>query len=263
MPKREDSLIAEIERDALDDGVSVATALRKCIILGGRSGSEALRDWATRELKGYGPDEELPPYRVIGAPIKVDAFVAGGQITGQQFAPSELPEFARERIREEVELRDGIGVIEAMLKLNKISLMPSGASDIANYMNATIDAPFQQIVSIYWSVSHSAIHGVLDQVRTSLTQLVAELRATMGDADEVPSAHAATAAVHVVVTGKRSRVNVAAATAPEATARAATSEVSGATEEPGFWTSWRKVGAFAVGLATIAATVVAVVEFAA
>lgn len=55
MARREDSLIAEIERDALNERVAVATALRKCIVLGGKSGSEALRDWASRELKGYGP----------------------------------------------------------------------------------------------------------------------------------------------------------------------------------------------------------------
>ena len=48
-------LIAEIEGDALDDHVPVATALRKCVVLGGRSGSEELRDWAT------GASPSLPP----------------------------------------------------------------------------------------------------------------------------------------------------------------------------------------------------------
>lgn len=261
MAKREDSLIAEIERDALDDAVPLATALRKCIVLGGKSGSEALRDWASRELKGYGPDDQLPDYRVVVAPLMVDGFAGNAQITGQQFAPSGLPDFAREHIRKELTLRAGIGEIEALLKNDKIMPLPAGASDIARYMNESSDNPYQRITSIYWSVSHSAIHGVLDQVRTSLTQLAAELRATMGDEDAVPSAQATTAALSVVVTGKRSRVNVAAATAPGASARAATSELSGA-EATGFWTRWRKVGAFVVGLASVAATVIAVIEFA-
>lgn len=50
---RVDPLLDQIERDVLDENVSVATALRKCVALGGRSGSAALRDWATRELEGY------------------------------------------------------------------------------------------------------------------------------------------------------------------------------------------------------------------
>lgn len=66
------TLLDEIEQDAVNDSVPVATALRKCVALGGRSGSEALRDWATRELEGYYGDVELPRYRVIPAQIQID-----------------------------------------------------------------------------------------------------------------------------------------------------------------------------------------------
>jgi hypothetical protein len=38
--RRDDSLIEEIERDALDESVPLAAALRKCVVLGGKSGSE-------------------------------------------------------------------------------------------------------------------------------------------------------------------------------------------------------------------------------
>jgi hypothetical protein len=56
--RRDETLIGEIERDLLD-GKALAD-LRKCIVLGGRSGSVELRDWASRQLRGYGPDDELP-----------------------------------------------------------------------------------------------------------------------------------------------------------------------------------------------------------
>ena len=65
------TLLAEIERDLLD-GRALADLLRKCIMLGGRSGSQELRDWAGKELRGYDPDDELPPYRVVSAPIMLD-----------------------------------------------------------------------------------------------------------------------------------------------------------------------------------------------
>lgn len=192
----------------------------------------------------------------------VDGFAGNAQVSHQQFPPSSLPDFAREHIGEEVELRNGIGSIAALLDHDKIMLMPAGASDVVRYMNGTTNNPYQHIVSLYWSVSHSAIRGVLDQIRTALTQLVGELRASMANDEAMPSAQAATHAVSVVVTGKRSRVNVAAATAPEATASASTNDTRGAVEETGFWTRSRRIGAFFVGLATVAAAVVAIIELA-
>ena len=92
-------------------------------------------------------------------------------------------------------------------------------------MNAESENPYQHIVSLYWSISPSALRGVLDQIRTALTQLVAELRANMSGHEDVPSAAAANHAVQVVVTGKRSRVSVTTAQASgTATAAAATVE---------------------------------------
>lgn len=49
MPAQRPSLLAEVERDLLD-GKPLADLLRKCVILGGRSGSHELRDWASKEL---------------------------------------------------------------------------------------------------------------------------------------------------------------------------------------------------------------------
>jgi AbiTii len=91
MVRRAESLIDQIQTDALDDAVPVATALRKCIVLGGQSGSEALRDWATRELQGYEAEADLPPYRVVLAPLMVDAVSGRTQITVSSFLPRACP----------------------------------------------------------------------------------------------------------------------------------------------------------------------------
>jgi hypothetical protein len=213
MARHDDSLISQIESDALDERVSVATALRKCIVLGGKSGSEQLRDWATRELQGYHGRGDLPDYRIIAAPLMVDGIAGNYQVKGQQFPPSGLPEFAREHISEKVELRDGVGSIEALGQQADIKLQPAMASDLARVMNAESNNPYQQIISIYWSISPTAIQGVLDQIRTALTQLVAELRANMPAGDDLPSAETANQAVNVVVTGERSSVHVTTAQA--------------------------------------------------
>ena len=57
-----------MERDVLSDR-PLAETLRKCIVLGGRAGSTELRDWASKELRGYYGDSALPQYRQVPAII--------------------------------------------------------------------------------------------------------------------------------------------------------------------------------------------------
>lgn len=260
MARRQDSLIVQIERDALDGRASLASALRKCIALGGKSRSEELRDWATRELKGYPRIDDLPEYRNIAAPLRLDGFSGNYKITGEELPPMALPDFAREHISNDLPLTQGVGELENLAKQPEIKLAPPGASDLSLYMNSQGNTgPYGHINSIYWQVSPSAIKGVLDQIRTSLTQLVAELRANMPTDEVIPSADEASQAVHVIVSGKRSKVRVTTAQASGEGAKADASADEGA-DESVFWTRWRKIGAFAVGLATIAGAAFAAIE---
>ena len=66
MARRDETLLSEIERDLLG-GKPLADLLRKCVVLGGRSSSVELRDWASRELRGYNVGDDLPSYRTVGA----------------------------------------------------------------------------------------------------------------------------------------------------------------------------------------------------
>ena len=257
------SLLDEIERDALDVNVPVATALRKCVALGGRSGSEKLRDWAVLELQGYKNLDEtpLPDYRVVFAPIQLDGFTINAHVTQQTISARELPDFVHEQITESVELRQGAGELEELLKRGSpdggaIKLgLPSGA-EIARYMNIELQDQYSRIERLYWAVSPTAVGGVLDQIRTSLVQLVAEIRAQMPNVKDVPSAEAADNAVQVVVHGKKARVAVSSA---QASAPFSTATVE-PEPEPGFWTTGRRIGGAAVGLATIAGTVFAAIQ---
>lgn len=262
MAQREDTLIAQIEREAVDDGASLAGALRKCVVLGGKSGSEPLRDWATRELQGYYGEDDLPEYREVPAQIQIDGATMNGLVTGQPIARSALPDFVQEKVHERVELREGAGAIEALVKRAEASgeavklSLPMGG-DIARIMNA--DMQGQQILSIYWAVAPAAVRGVLDQIRTALALLVAELRANMPVDKHVPSTAAANQAVQLVVTGKRHNISVNTAQA-EGDATSAT-VMAPEPKEPDspFWTRSRRIGAFIVGVATIVGAVAAVI----
>jgi hypothetical protein len=88
------SLLQQIEDDALTSTPEIADVLRKCIALGSRSGGDALRRWATHELKGY-DGAPLPQYRIIPAVLAVDVRAGIHQITGAQISVHQLPEPAR------------------------------------------------------------------------------------------------------------------------------------------------------------------------
>lgn len=265
MRSRDNNLLAQIEAAALDEEHSVAGALRKCVALGGQAGSTELRDWASKELRGYHGDDELPEYRIVAAPIHIDGATPAAHIKGQPIAPSSLPDFVQEKIREEFEFRSGIGELEELVRSSERSgepvklQLPMGA-DIARIMSQESAASGQTILTVYWSISPVSVRGVIDQVRTSLVQLVAELKAGMPDDQDIPSSEAATQAVHVAVTGKRSRVNVTAAQASNG-GQANVTANEPAPPESGFWTRSRRIGAFLAGTATVIVAVIAVIEF--
>ena len=81
--------------------------LRKVIALGGQAGSAELRDWATRELRGYGADDEIPEYRKVGAPLQIDGSNIRFAIRGQTISSWHMPEIARDTITTDVTLPMG------------------------------------------------------------------------------------------------------------------------------------------------------------
>jgi hypothetical protein len=194
--------------------------------------------------------------------IQVDAVNARFQMTGQQISRRSLPEGIREHIDEVIPLGQGIGEIEAMLRRanaggGAVNLTLPGAQDVARLMDHEINEPYQKITAVYWSLSQTALEGVIDQVRTSLVELVAEMRAGMPDAAEAPSAEVANQAVNVAVHGNKTRVNVTSAQASGEGGH----QVQAVSSEPEGRSLWWKLGAAAVGLATIAGALVALAQW--
>lgn len=209
MRKVSSGLLTQIEVGALDSGAPLADTLRKCVALGGRSGSTELRDWARRELNGYKgePEESIPAYRVVPAILAIDAQNLAYRVTGQQISTWELPEFARETIKPEVPLTYGVAEMEVLAaKTKDLTLQHPQMQDLVSYMNATNESTYV-INRLYWKVGPTHVHGVVDAVRTMLVALVAELRAA--GIEEQPNAESVDHAVHVIVHGaKRSTFNI-------------------------------------------------------
>src|SRR5204863_3164545 len=109
---------------------------------------------------------------------------------------------------EEFPLRQGVGELEALVK-NKnpdkgIHFSLPMAAEIAGLIDSQSGNPWQHINALYWSVLPAVIHGVLDNIRTTLAELVG----TMPRDQDVPTPDQAHQAVQVAVHGRRSQVTV-------------------------------------------------------
>jgi AbiTii-like protein len=114
VPRRDNSLLAEIERGGLDDSVPLTRTLRKCIALGAQTRNAELRDWASQELGGYRNDDDaIPEYRIIHVPLIFDGATFMGIVRGLPISSFNLPEFARDLVTEELKLAHGVGDLEA------------------------------------------------------------------------------------------------------------------------------------------------------
>jgi hypothetical protein len=215
MAHKRAGLLTQIEANVVDDRVPLSSLLQKCIVLGGQTGSERMRDWARRELNGYAGTDTVPDYRHV--PAALMALItnnAGYNGMPRRFDDSVFPPQIREIIREKVDLEDailgeGIGVLEAMADqgTEEHRLIPSWAGFIAETLNQHNMAPNSRVVEVYWSVSNAAIRGVLVRIRTALTELVAELITLTPEDQEMPDKVAADQAVQFVVTGDRPVIN--------------------------------------------------------
>lgn len=256
-------LLLDIERDLLD-GKPLADLLRKCMMLGGKSGSKELREWANRELRGY-EQEELPKYRLVPASILADASTGSTFVRGQTVPESALPDFVRQAgIGNIIPMRQGVKELETLARQASgkgVNLSLPGAEVIGRYFDSKSGNPFQHTDRIYWSLAPAVIEGILDNVRTTLTELVTELVAEVPAAQEVPTAEQADNALNVAVHGRKSRVTI---TTSQASGNSVSSigqnaKPSGENDEPGWWTFGRKVWAVLVSIFVVAGAIAAII----
>jgi AbiTii-like protein len=210
--RRHKDLLTKIEESALSSDRSLADALRLCVALGGQVGSSDLRDWASRELRGYDGDAELPDYRRVMAPILANSvhgnqFIGGTIITGERISPGELPDLVSDQIGEEVELHFSVAELDRLGRRDdSVKLSPPMGADIVRMMNYERQGSLAHINDVYWSVAPSSLEAVVDQIRTRLVELVAEIRAGVDDETELFSAELADQAVSIVIRGDGNRV---------------------------------------------------------
>ena len=169
MNKRTARLLHEIEQGSQDSRSSISDLLRKVIALGGAAGSAEMRNWATRELRGYTDPDDLPEYRKIAAPLLVDFVTMRAIMTGQQISSVMLPEAVKGTITEDLNLIMPISEIEKLAGGSRdepVRIQPRYAAEVVLLMNQS--GRFNgQVQRLYWGITHEKLEAVVEQVRTT------------------------------------------------------------------------------------------------
>lgn len=252
MGDRATGLLRDIQNGALDSSTSVSELLRKCVALGGASGSRRLVDWASTELSGYDGKGDLPAYRTVRAPLQIDGISGWMQFKGRHIPPSALPKFARDSIKEESHFVQGVGTLEEFASQpgdDAVLLAPPASSELVRYWNHQVSSDTQEIHRLYWAVSKSEVSGILHQIRNRLVKLIAEFEIEYETAGS--TAEAVDRAVQITMGDGGS---VAVVTSGSGTNKLDMSRPASPIDAPK-WPLGRKVWAAAVGSAGIAGAV--------
>jgi alpha-D-ribose 1-methylphosphonate 5-triphosphate diphosphatase PhnM len=86
--------------------------------------------------------------------------------------------------------------------------MPPGAAQLVTLMNHENQDQYNRIERIYWTVTRSVLQGVIEDIRSRLVTLVAEMKAGVEPGEKLPSAEIANQAVEVAIHGDENRVKV-------------------------------------------------------
>lgn len=172
-----DTLLRSLREHLLDESEPLAGLLRKCLLLGAETGSDALREWARRELNGYGDEDAVPKYRTLqDVPIRMDSVSGRFWRQGDIISRLNLPLEARKYVPEEVTFKQPIEELQHLAGQEKLSFTGPGLALAQAAWNREL-GPFQSVDGLSFVLSGSVFMGILGQIRTKLVDVVADLTA--------------------------------------------------------------------------------------
>lgn len=172
-----ETLLHQIQMEAVDGSQDLSSLLRKCRILAQRLGNGDLKSWVMKELDGYNEEDELPDYRVLSqALILADYFGSfGSQLRNVSVPITAIHEDIRDFIAS-VQATQGVRQIQEQVAQAtegaiRIAIPPEAYGAISNsYVRE--DMVLASAVKI---VNTSFLQGILDAVRNRILNFTLEL----------------------------------------------------------------------------------------
>jgi hypothetical protein len=175
-------LLDEIIDLAASEQGSVATLLRKCLVLSHTLKNERLKAWAENELNGYDGEDEPPEYRRTGAPA-IGLFFGpfGSQINDQPIAPAMLREEHR-RFAEWVVLLQPIASYE-IADATKSRFSVAWPANLTLLYERTFFEGYA-LNRAWQEIPRSVFLGLIDTIRTRVLRFALELKDDLGSVSE-------------------------------------------------------------------------------
>ena len=179
------TLLKQMQDDATDHQIPVATLLRRALILARRLDYAPVGEWAQRELEGYTAEADLPPYRAYRSCHVVGDFngMGGARMTNQPLQSSAVEEDHRRGLFG-FELRGGVSQYEAIADAGEDVSFPWSMDIVAHYQASFIRG--WGLANARRMVSGGEVRQLLDAVRTRLLNFTLEIEAANPDAGEAP-----------------------------------------------------------------------------
>lgn len=64
------SVVVDLQREALDRNVRVPDLLRKALVISRKLNLHEFQNWIEKELNGYGQKDEVPDYREVSGQVR-------------------------------------------------------------------------------------------------------------------------------------------------------------------------------------------------
>ncbi|MGK7928657.1 MAG: hypothetical protein AB4290_26050 [Spirulina sp.] len=149
------SLVLELQRDALDISITVLALLRKALVVARKLNIQEFQHWIQNELDGYPEGSELPQYRFMYGELKARNTVRG-------WIPIIMPPEIHELISKRP-VHQPISQIESLIANTKnarsaLTTMPSA---LDNFLRSYDYIPYEMAIHI----DPSQAHGILESVK--------------------------------------------------------------------------------------------------
>lgn len=159
-------LIREIQRDVVDENVSLATVLRKALVAANSIGGEsAMAEWLNQELVGYAGLEK-PSYRWVRGIAKAHDIYVGNR-------PINFSSAEAAKLVSTVSFHQGVGSLEALVRENSHGISVQLPDSIASHLIGG-DPDVDSIVVL---LSAGAVAEVLNTIRQRVLVWTTELEA--------------------------------------------------------------------------------------
>ena len=161
-----------------DLSVSTEQVLTTLRIVATRAGVDEVAEWATRELEGYGKDDELPPHRSWVVSIVASlTHPGGGVLTNVDIPVSGIPKRWRDAATTHRCL-SGIGQIESLFSKNGAEALGAEHPNLTAIINESgYLGPGVTCVQAAAKFSPTHVRGVVDRARQTALKLCLECEA--------------------------------------------------------------------------------------